>query len=195
MNYLAHLLLSNYHEDIMIGNFITDFITKPQEATFDPKIQVGIQLHRMIDEFTDDHPIVKESVKRLRAHQGKYAPVVLDICYDHLLARNWKKYSDVHIDLFATHTYEQLKSRYDVLPDRLMKSLPAMIEGNWLMSYESKSGLAFTFEKLTERVKFDNSLPNAVEDFYKDYEFYEEGFLKFFPELQEMSNVFCELNV
>jgi len=98
MNYLAHLLLSNYHEDIMIGNFITDFITKPQERDFDSKIQVGIQLHRMIDEFTDDHPIVKESLSRLRKHQGKYAPVVLDICYDHLLARNWDKYSDVHID-------------------------------------------------------------------------------------------------
>jgi len=195
MNYLAHLLLSNYHEDIMIGNFITDFITKPQERDFDPKIQVGIQLHRMIDEFTDDHPIVKESLSRLRKHQGKYAPVVMDICYDHLLARNWDKYSDVHIDLFATHTYEQLESRFEILPKKLMKSLPAMIKGNWLMSYEHRSGLEYTFERLKERVKFDNQLSNAVEDFYKDYDFYEQGFLNFFPELQEMSRVFCELNV
>ncbi len=195
MNYLAHLLLSNYNEDILIGNFITDFITKPQEKDFDDKIQVGIKLHRMIDEFTDDHKIVKEGLSRLRKHQGKYAPVVLDICYDHLLARNWNNYSDVHIDLFATHTYKQLESHYDILPKKLMKSLPAMIKGNWLMSYEHRSGLEYTFERLTKRVKFENSLPNAVEDFYKDYAFYEAGFLKFFPELQEMSRVFCELNV
>ena len=179
----------------MIGNFITDFITKPQEKDYSAKIQVGIQLHRMIDQFTDDHPVVKEGVSRLRKHQGKYAPVVLDICYDHLLARNWKKYSDEHIDLFATHTYEQLKSRYDILPKRLMKSLPAMIEGNWLMSYELKNGLEFTFEQVKKRVRFDNQLSNAVDDFYKDYDFYEKGFLEFFPELQEMSRVFCELNV
>jgi len=76
-----------------------------------------------------------------------------------------------------------------------MKSLPAMIKGNWLMSYEHRSGLEYTFERLKERVKFDNQLSNAVEDFYKDYDFYEQGFLKFFPELQEMSRVFCELNV
>jgi len=192
MNHLAHLLLSNYHEDILIGNFITDFIRKSQESQFSPEIQKGIQLHRMIDDFTDNHLEVKKGKDRLRKYQGKYGPVVLDICYDHLLGLHWNKFSDIHLDLFSKDVYATLERRINELPEKLQRQLPYMIKDNWLMSYELKSGLEYTFKRLAQRVKFDNQLATAVDDFYKDFEFYETGFLIFFPEIQEMSKNYCQ---
>ena len=186
MNHLAHLLLSDFREEILIGNFITDFIRKNEELDYSPEIQKGIALHRIIDDFTDNHKEVKKGKERIRKHQGKYGPVVLDICYDHLLGLHWRRFSEVHLDLFSTYVYQTLERRMEILPKKLQRQLPGMIKGNWLMSYELRSGLEFTFSKLAERVKFDNNLHSAVADFYQDFDLYEKEFLRFFPEIQAL---------
>ena len=82
MNYLAHLFLSCQDEDLVIGNFIADSIRNKEVATFSPAIQQGISLHRKIDAYTDSHPIVRLSTRRLHPHHHKYAPVVIDIFFD-----------------------------------------------------------------------------------------------------------------
>ena len=66
MNFLSHLYLSGESEGLLIGNFIADSLKGSAFNTFSPEIQKGILLHRKIDTYTDSHPIVDESKKRLR---------------------------------------------------------------------------------------------------------------------------------
>ncbi|MDZ7847796.1 MAG: hypothetical protein U5L96_14100 [Owenweeksia sp.] len=90
MNFLAHLALSNNDDDIMLGNFIADSLRSKQWSQFKPEVIEGVKLHHKIDFFTDHHPVVERSKARLRDHQSKYSPVVVDILYDHFLAHNFE---------------------------------------------------------------------------------------------------------
>ena len=102
MNFLAHLYLSGDNEQIIVGNFIGDFV-KGRNAlqTFDPTIALGIELHRAIDQFTDTHPVVRSSKDRLRPKYRHYAGVIVDIFYDHFLARKWNDYHKTPLPEFA----------------------------------------------------------------------------------------------
>jgi acyl carrier protein phosphodiesterase len=97
MNHLAHFVLSGGDADLAIGNFVADFITNRQLPTFSAGVQRGIWLHREIDAFTDAHPIVKQSTKRLHPFHHKYSPVIVDVYYDYLLAKNWDRFFELII--------------------------------------------------------------------------------------------------
>ena len=108
MNYLAHQFLSGTNKEIRVGNFLGDFMKGKDLEDFSGNILLGIELHRIIDEFTDTHEAVHRSKKILHSKQGKYASVLLDIYYDYFLAKNWSKYSEQPLKEFATSVYDDI---------------------------------------------------------------------------------------
>lgn len=90
LNFLAHLYLSENNTNIMIGNFIADHIKGNRFSHLNSEIQKGIRLHREIDTFTDSHVITKKSKRRLHKRYGLYAGIIIDIFYDHYLAKTGK---------------------------------------------------------------------------------------------------------
>jgi len=183
MNFLAHLFLSFENEDHVIGNFIADSIQNREVRNYPAEIQEGIILHRKIDSFTDNHPSVKKGTLRLQPHHHKYAPVVIDILYDYILANNWERYSNESLEVFASNIYTVLTKRINEIPERLKKYLPGMIKANWLQSYKTIKGLLFTLQKMDERASFPSKFAEAVGHLQQDYDLFEEEFNDFFPEL------------
>lgn len=114
MNFLAHLFLSGKPGELMVGNFIADSVKGSMLSDFSEGIQQGIKLHRAIDNFTDNHLVTLKSKERLRIHFGKYAPVVVDIFYDHFLAICWEKYADRSLRIYADEVYKFLGTYYAV---------------------------------------------------------------------------------
>src|SRR3954453_2663939 len=109
MNFLAHLYLSGNDPEIMVGNFLGDFVRgRNLLERYKKNIATGIELHRTIDEFTDTHPIVAQSKNRLREKYRHYAAVIVDIFYDHFLAKNWSEYSSELLPDFADRAYQIL---------------------------------------------------------------------------------------
>jgi len=172
---------------LTIGNMIADFIKSNHIEIYSPAVQRGIHLHRLIDTFTDQHPIVRKGTKRLRPTQGKYAPVVIDILYDHLLANNWEKYSKLPLSEFAKKQYQLLNKNLKILPKKLQKNLPKMIKGNWLEGYRQEAGIRFTLERMDERTKFPSSFVTAFDTLKEYYPLFEEEFNLFYPELVKRS--------
>jgi acyl carrier protein phosphodiesterase len=189
MNHLAHFFLSDNKEDIMIGNFIADFITNKELPLFTEGVQQGIRLHREIDAFTDSHPVVKQSTKRLHPFHHKYAPVIVDIYYDFLLAKNWTTYAPPSVKMldFIENIYQLLKRRHNELPEKLKKRLPYMIKNNWLMTYTTLEGLNDTFERVERQAAFPGNFGNATHHLEIYMEEFEEEFNNFFPDLMAMS--------
>ena len=183
MNFLAHLYLSRNNENLLIGNFIADFIRNKELKDYPEEIQKGVILHRQIDSYTDNHPQVLKGTRRLHQHHHKYAPVVIDILYDHILANNWSLYSNQSLDEFATEIYEILNRRKHEMPFKLQKQLSAMITGKWLQSYKTKAGLLNTLQMMDKRTAFPSIFTAALEHMEEDYELLNEEFNRFFPEL------------
>ena len=191
MNYLAHLFLSCDDDDLMIGNFIADSIRNKEVANFSEGIQQGILLHRKIDSFTDNHPIVRQATRRLYPHHHKYAPVVIDVFFDNLLANNWQLYASETLPDFAKRMYAILTKRQLDLPLKMQKYVPNMVANDWLQKYGTTDGLQYTFERMDKRTKFKSNFVNAVSHLQADYDLYEEEFNLFFPDVMEMAVDFC----
>ena len=112
MNYLAHILLSGDNPEIIIGNFMADSIKGKQYKIYPEQVQIGVLLHRHIDTFTDNHHIVRQSTKRLHKKYSHYSGVIVDIFYDHFLAKNWDLYSAIPLDLFVQEVYQLFNNSF-----------------------------------------------------------------------------------
>src|SRR5210317_108511 len=140
MNFLAHTFLSGNDEDILIGNFIADFVNGSKLDHFPSGIKLGVKLHRGIDQFTDKHKMVKHGVRRLYEEHGKYAPVVIDIVYDHILAVKWDQYSDTSLRLHVDKSYAIFNKKRIYFPNQLKGRINRMIDDDFLFRYRSRSG-------------------------------------------------------
>jgi acyl carrier protein phosphodiesterase len=185
MNFLAHLYLSAGNPQLMVGNFIGDFV-KGRSALekFDAEIIRGIMLHRAIDEFTDTHPIVTQSKVRLRPKYRHYAGVIVDVFYDHFLARNWNHYHTAKLADFASDAYRTIESYNAILPAGVKHMLPYMIQGNWLIHYAETAGIHRTLSGMARRTPYESKMDEAVHDLIKDYNAFKNEFDNFFPALE-----------
>jgi acyl carrier protein phosphodiesterase len=193
MNFLAHLYLSGDNPEIMVGNFIGDFVRgRNVYDQFKHNIALGIELHRQIDEFTDHHQIVLESKKRLRGKYRHYAPVIVDVFYDHFLAIHWSDLHPKSLPDFATYAYMQLEHHESILPERVLHMMPYMIQGNWLVNYAKTEGIHRALSGMSRRTPYESKMDEAVHDLEKYFKEFDEEFLKFFPELKQMSESFIQ---
>ena len=117
MNFLAHLYLSFDNKEVMVGNFIADSIRGNKFNNFSPEIQKGIILHRNIDTYTDQHPVVRESKRRLHKRYRHYDGVIIDLFFDHFLAKNWNNYSRIPLIVYSESLYKLLHNSYKILPE------------------------------------------------------------------------------
>lgn len=190
MNYLAHIYLSYGLDDILVGNFAADFLTNNQAKQLTEPQMNGVLLHRMIDAFTDMHPIVRNSTKRLRVLQGKYAPVVIDIIYDYLLAKNWPLFSSISLEEFKNSNYKMLLANLDAFPERSRTKVLGMVNGDFISSYQSLEGMNFVFERMDRRTRFPSRFVDATAQLRKDEDLFTEEFLRFFPLMEEKAKAF-----
>lgn len=161
MNYLAHLFLSGDDPLVMVGNFMADGVKGRDLSAHHPDVQRGIRLHRRIDSFTDQHPITAVGRKRLHPHCGKFAGVALDLFYDHLLASEWERHSNVALPQYAQQCYAVLQREIARMPERTQRMLPYMVRGDWLTRYAHVEGLADALHGLSIRVPHGTVLAGA----------------------------------
>lgn len=192
MNFLAHMYLSCSNEDLLIGNFVADFIRNRDLVFYSDAIVEGIKLHREIDSYTDNHPRVVQSTRILREQHGKYAPVVIDVCYDYILSKNWSRYSGETLRDFSDRVYGVLTKHHDILPDYLQDLAPRMIADDFLLQYGTEAGLRRTFERIGKRAKFDSNWGTAFDDMVAHYDHLEDGFNSFFPDMIAVVDDFCD---
>jgi acyl carrier protein phosphodiesterase len=189
MNFLAHIYLSGDNDLLKIGNFMADGIHGKNFDTFPTDIQKGIILHREIDTFTDAHPIFRQSTKRLHANYHHYSGIIVDIFYDHFLAKNWTNYSDEPLVDFTERFYQSLRDNYDVLTEKTQKMIPYLIHQNWLMSYQTIDGIEIILEKMDNRMKRNSNMRLSVTELRLYYSEFEQEFTTFFAALMVHSNL------
>lgn len=187
MNFLAHIYLSFGDDEISLGNFMADSIRGNKFGHLPERVQKGIVLHREIDTFTDTHPIPKKSSKRLHKNYSHYSRVIVDIFYDHFLAKNWEAYSEEPLASFVDRFYDLLEDNFTILPAGVKKMMPYMIADNWLLNYSNLDGIAQVLNGMNRRTKNLSKMNFAIVDLEEHYETFEAEFTNFFEELEVFS--------
>ncbi|MBL1231927.1 MAG: ACP phosphodiesterase [Vicingaceae bacterium] len=185
MNYLAHFLLSQQNEALIVGNFIADDVKGNQYKKYPKAIQQGILLHREIDTFTDNHPIVKNSKNLIRKFQRKYTPVVIDVFYDYFLASNFHHYSTFELKEFSLKTYSVLNKNINLLTPKTSFIFHHMSKNNWLYNYSSIEGIQRALTGLSRRTTFENDMQVAHHLLLKFKSELKTDFEQFYPELKQ----------
>lgn len=194
MNYLAHSYLSYQQSDLIIGNFIADSIQGNRFEGLTEGIIKGIILHRKIDTYTDAHPVFLTSKHRFSKDFDKYSGVLMDIIYDHYLAKNFEQYSPLSLQQHANGIYDILKNNHDFLPEHAKRFYGYMTERNILFHYSSIEGIQTVLTHLSSRIRNRFELQLAIPILEANYKEIEEEFFIFFDDLQAFCKEQPELN-
>ena len=185
VNFLAHALLSPDDDEIRAGNVCADLIKGRIEGVTPPGIVTGVALHRAIDRFADRHHAFRACFACVAAPRRRYAAVIVDIFFDHCLARCWADYSTVSLGIFVEHVCAQLEGLADVIPVRDRARLDRMLESRWLYLYATRDGLDRVFAGLARRARYGHRLGEAADDLERNYSMIEASFRVLMPALRE----------
>lgn len=183
MNYLAHLYLSEPREQAWLGSLLGDFVKGPLDGRYGEEITRAIAMHRKIDVFTDAHPLVLRSRSRISAQRRRYAGIMVDVFYDHFLAKNWNDFHEEPLAEFTGRVYGILTRNHALLPARLQHVAPMMIELDWLGSYADIGSIYTALDRMGRRVKRENPLMNSADELVANYAQIEADFRAFLPQV------------
>ena len=183
MNLVAHQILSFNIEKIRIGNFLGEFVRGKNYENYEPTIAKGIILHRNIDFYTDNHPLVKQASSLFSLSQGKFAPIVVDVIFDYFLIKNWHLFHQIDYSDFTSETYNLLKKYSILYTDLITNYLDTMILENWFKRYETLEGIELTLSEISKRAKFTNHIQTSIKELYLNEDKLEQIFLNFFDDL------------
>ena len=190
MNFLAHIYLSGDHPDILLGNFMADQIKGRDLSNYSESVRIGIQLHRGIDHFTDTSEINKLCRDLIRPTMGKYAGVVLDVFYDHFLAKNWNSHHSIELNEFVSSTYDFIESRKHEMPPRTQDLFQYMQKQNWLSNYAHIEGIERALIGLSRRAKHGEQMANSKAELINNYDEINDKFDEFFPLIKDFCRDF-----
>lgn len=183
MNYLAHLYLAGDDPESRVGSLMGDFVKGRVDPARPPAVRRAILQHRHIDSFTDAHPVVQRSKRRIRPPFRRYAGILVDVFYDHYLAANWHHYATEPLGEFAGAVYTLMTTRLNSLPPAMQRSMRYMVRNDLLVSYRQIDGIARALRGIETRLQRPSRLGEAVSELDAAYAALGEDFAEFFPEL------------
>jgi acyl carrier protein phosphodiesterase len=183
LNYLVHLYLSEDDDLVRLGNLMGDFVKgRLENLPYPAGIIRGLKQHRAIDSYSQHSPAVRQSKERLAPRFGYFRGILIDVCYDHFLARNWQQHAEGTLEEFAANTYRLLEEHHEILPERLKQVVPRMVEHNWLVSYREVEIMDRALIRIGQRLKRQNPLAEGYGEFLKNYDALEEDCALFLDE-------------
>ena len=185
MNYLAHVYLSGNDIELAMGNFIADSVKGNKYNEYPMRWQKGILLHRFIDSYTDSHLIFKSHAKLFFNSHRHYSRVLIDMYYDHILAKNWSNYHEKSLKDFSNQFYKKLLENEDHLPLKVKSSLKYLISDNWFNLYSTIDGLKRILAQMESRIKYTSKLSESTDKFVSLLSIIEPQFFLFFEDIQK----------
>ena len=183
MNFLAHALLAGDADADRIGGLMGDFVKGLLPAGLPPDLASGVALHRAIDGFADRHPAFIASRARISPLRRRVGGVLVDLFYDHLLARDWCSLAPGTLDQYTSQLYAALAGYADLLPEKVREVGNLMRQNDWLGSYRNVESVGQAIDRMAVyRLKRANTLGGGIEEFLADPEGFSTDFRQFLPD-------------
>jgi acyl carrier protein phosphodiesterase len=188
MNWLAHLFLSEPDPAFRIGNLLPDLVPVHSLKGLSARFQVGIECHLQIDGFTDEQPVVRRSVRRFNPPYRRYAGILVDVFYDHFLARDWPALCSSSLPDYVADFYESIEPLRDQIPQVAYARLAQMREDNWLCTYGELDGIARALQRISSRLRRPIDFAGSVSILEDEYDSFRTDFADLFPQLRNHVN-------
>ena len=192
MNFLAHACLSFGKPDILVGNLIADTVKGKQMETYPENICKGIRLHRLIDSYTDSHPVVLQTKELFKDSAGRYNGSFLDVSYDHFLSLDADNTPIEGWQSFAAKCYKEIELRGEILPPRFCNMYLYMKKEDWLSNYGQMWMIERSFDRLKQRAEYLSDDAPVFADFEKNYNVIRDSYYSFFPDLKRYAEEMLE---
>ncbi|MCC4225349.1 acyl carrier protein phosphodiesterase [Vibrio campbellii] len=191
MNFLAHLHIADHCNSHLMGNLLGDFVKGDPSKQYHSDISNGIKLHRFVDRITDHHSIVEECKPHFTGVSRRFAPIALDMFWDHCLAKHWHAFSHQSLDSFVRYAYQQVNNQIsDELPPRFLLLHSRMWSGGWLQSYRDLENIEFALHRMSQRSPRMADLTTTFEVLDREYEQLEGKFSTLYQDVLEQSSQF-----
>jgi len=168
LNYLAHALLSKNDSNLLVGNFIADHLRGNNFEAYPKEVIEGILLHRRIDSFTDQHEGFRKSKRLFYDGFEKYSGILVDIYFDHLLAKNFDKHAPTSLHNFSQHVYGVYTGNTHLLPQSSFRFLDYVVKNNIYQSYANLDAIEKVLFHLSQRIGHKISLDQSRELYLKN---------------------------
>lgn len=188
MNYLAHIALSGDNTDVLIGNFIGDFIKGDDFENYPKNLKKGMLLHRAIDSFTDSHPLTIQSKRRFYKEFPKVGGIITDIVYDYFLCQHWNKFYSIKLDNFIKQTYQTLELNKSKFPKEMEYLYQHLTTNDWFQRYKTQEGTALSLTQIGNRMNYSKDLSLSFNIVYDNIDAFYHEFDTFYLELKD----FCK---
>jgi len=105
----------------------------------------------------------RKRVDRVRP-LGVDAAVILDVAFDHCLARTWERHCEEPLAAFAARTYAAIERHRAAIPWREPGRIERMLRGRWLHHYRDAGELERVFAALGRRARHGEAIAGAGAD-------------------------------
>jgi acyl carrier protein phosphodiesterase len=151
MNFLAHIHIADYCGSSIAGNLLGDFVKGDPGRDYPVAISNGIRLHRFVDSFTDSHSAMTAGKSYFSQELRRFAPIALDMFWDHCLARSWSDYHTLDLSDFCRLAEERARGIDVAVPERYSRVTERMWSGRWLESYQDLAILEVALARMSQR--------------------------------------------
>lgn len=191
MNFLAHLHIAQHTRTSFVGNFLGDFVKGNPDGQFNGDIVQGIRLHRFVDSYTDQHQLVKLAKPLFNDAQRRYAPIALDMFWDHFLAKHWSQFHDLSLGDFCRQAELQIElesaREINAFPEHFKKTSTLVWQQRWLESYKKIENTQYALERMSLRSARMAPLALTGETLVKHYDALAEIFFELYADLLDKS--------
>jgi len=185
VNWLAHLWLGGDEALLRIGNLMGDFVRGIDLDGLHPELRRGVHMHRSVDGFTDAHPDFRRSRARLQPRWRHWSGLLVDVAYDHLLARDFEHWTGEPLDAFVDGVHADLDAHRELLSPSLRRAAPKIMAADLLRAYRTRAGVAGALRSLGRRARRDPGLEAAAATIHEHDAGLAEDFADFFPQLRD----------
>ena len=187
MNFLAHFYVAELRNERYVGHFLGDFVKGSRLTGYSAPVRQGILMHRKTDSFADAHAVTRASRQRFSPRLRRFAGVMVDLCYDHFLARHWRELGCGKLKEFTKKVYGQLEKDSHLLTNDQKQVAARMIELDWLCRYADIHVVGKALDRIAGRLTRGDAFMGSISEITANYQALETDFKTFFPDLTNFS--------
>lgn len=169
MNFLAHLVLAGDDDYLRLGAMLGDFVRGRRAlAAYPRQLARGILLHRHIDANTDALPETGMLRATLDPPFRRYAGIIVDLGFDHVLARRWDEYGAGSLEDFDRGVRDLLDRHRQWVPERLQRFMAYADRRGLFAAYREEAEILHSLRGIGRRISRPNPL-HRVETIWQEF--------------------------